>query len=162
MFSERIVEALVDTQPIALVGDATRNEVYRMAAKLGFQIANLKIKDGFAIEKAHPLCTPKSACHWLFMIEGAEDLDIERENALLDLLFDGSPDLPKNTLVAAHFARACSLSEALSDPDVPAHYLELDPSEKAETIIEVTPRSIKTTDITRTKPDDLRDVARAA
>src|SRR3546814_17082963 len=68
-----------------------------------------------------------SDLHWLVVLEGADLIENDHEDTLLDLLFDGSATLPANTLIAVHFSKYCDLSEALSDEDVPITYLEMDP-----------------------------------
>src|SRR3546814_3058984 len=65
-----------------------------------------------------------SDLHWLVVLEGADLMENDHEDTLLDLLFDGSATLPAHTLIAVHFSKYCDLSEALSDEDVPIRSAE--------------------------------------
>src|SRR5690606_37427388 len=82
--------------------------------------------------EGHPLWKSKSNAHWLLMIEGAQQLDADLEDVLLDLAFDGCSALPANTLIAVHFASDTTLSDALDDPAVPITVLKKSHSEMLE------------------------------
>src|SRR3546814_21077096 len=92
----------------------------------GFQLSSANASEIANVEQNQPASVSKSAGHWLVVREGADLMENDHEDTLLDLLFDGSATLPANTLIAVHFSKYCDLSEALSDEDVPITYLEMD------------------------------------
>src|SRR3546814_19191659 len=115
MFSERIAEALAGTQSIAIVGDTAKDMLYASAVSWGFQLISANASEIATFEQNQTASFSKSAGHWLVVLEGADLMENDHEDTLLDLFFDGSATLTANTLIAVHFSQYCDISEALLD-----------------------------------------------
>lgn len=161
-FAERIAEALAGTQSIAVVGDGARDDLYGASVAWGFRLASLKAADLATFGEGHELWGSKSRCHWLLVIENCETLDADQEDNLLDLLFDGCSALPANTLIAAHFSAACTLSEMLNDEHVPISHLQMTRSEMLEAAAAKIGKPTISPPIAGANPDDLRGIPLAA
>jgi hypothetical protein len=158
-FAERIAEALAGTQSIAVVGDSARDDLYRYGVAWGFRLASVNAANLASFGEGHELWGSKSRCHWLLVVENCEMVGPDQEDNLLDLLFDGAPSLPANTLIAAHFGASCTLAEMLNDENVPVSYLEMTSSEMAEAAASAPAVSHP---IAGDDPDDLSSIPLAA
>lgn len=162
MFSEKIAEALAGTQPIAIVGDTARDALYSAAATWGFQLASASASEIAMFADTHPILQCNSSGSWILVIEGADTIGADLEDMVLDLVFDGSPGLPANTLIAVHFSKYCEMSEALSDDDVPITYLEMDTADDGPCSDEIKACEAISSPIYRQAPTDKSSVQLAA
>src|SRR3546814_12236119 len=97
-----------------------------LAVSWGFQLISANASEIATFEQNQTASFSKSAGHWLAVLEGADLMENDHEDTLLDLLFDGSGTLPANTLIAVHFSKYCDTSEALSVEDVQITNLEME------------------------------------
>lgn len=136
-FRTLIAQALTRNETIVLVG--SQEEAVAPLLEIathgyfGENIATLKAAD---LQKSNlsDLFSRNLDESWLLLITGCEISDTSTralqvsalESDLLDLAFDGDPDLPDNCTVVLSFNKPTGLSDALADDEVPCAFLAPD------------------------------------
>lgn len=132
MIADRIEEALAGTAPIVVVGPAATSRLWEQACAMGYRLASISASDLQQLGSGP--WTKSSRCHWLVVIEGCETAssdvpsmdDMSREDQILEIAFDGHPDLPRNALVALAFTEPSQLSDSLADDEIPCAFIAED------------------------------------